>query len=418
MMARSEGSPARVLVDGRVPNIYGDPIIVLEHVNLDITGDWGLEHENFFFDILKCGKDSRAPAVLERVLSCKTDCKDCISSVTDLRWANFGYQQLHLPCYADAGGQHAAGQHARTHQCSIYKASFRRGAVVIAWPALDFDENLPRRLKQYGWDFSVDTAGVIKVADPMGNHYHLERTLHENLIGPCKRPLFPDPNKSVLPSFTNRESIGLGLKCIELKVPVGRKSGSETNAVRIGRFYEHIFGLKTWRVRERASVSTGTLRQCEIHMGGVAPHGDNMQVLLFVEEEYTDADERKHAGMPLMGLREPHVAIYVNDFEACYERTKSMGQVKVPGTYLLGEQVKHTVNGSSNSALYAEGLCYVNPQFPQCKYTCLEEAKKMSEFRIKDICDLETHECIFELEHEVRDLFHPAVQYMQPFFSS
>ncbi|CAE7562932.1 unnamed protein product [Symbiodinium microadriaticum] len=86
----------------------------------------------------------------------------------------------------------------------------------------------------------------------------------------------------------------------------------------------------------------------------------------------------EHAGCSGQELGE-HLAIYIQDFDACFER------------------------------LLQRGLIWVNPRFVHLdKSTNLDEARKYNCFRFKDILDLETGEKLFELEHEVRSTGHKS----------
>ncbi|CAE7621613.1 unnamed protein product [Symbiodinium sp. CCMP2456] len=86
----------------------------------------------------------------------------------------------------------------------------------------------------------------------------------------------------------------------------------------------------------------------------------------------------EHAGCSGQELGE-HLAIYIQDFDACFER------------------------------LLQRGLIWVNPRFVHLdKSTNLDEARKYNCFRFKDIVDLETGEKLFELEHEVRSTGHKS----------
>eukprot|EP00929_Paragymnodinium_shiwhaense_P077721 TRINITY_DN40070_c0_g1_i3.p1 TRINITY_DN40070_c0_g1~~TRINITY_DN40070_c0_g1_i3.p1 ORF type:complete len:370 (+),score=65.88 TRINITY_DN40070_c0_g1_i3:143-1111(+) len=74
-----------------------------------------------------------------------------------------------------------------------------------------------------------------------------------------------------------------------------------------------------------------------------------------------------------------HVAIYVGDYEGCFNR------------------------------LLEQNLIYVNPRFVHLdKSTTLEEALDYKTFRFRDVVDLATGKVLFQLEHEVRTTMHKS----------
>ncbi|CAE7717853.1 unnamed protein product [Symbiodinium pilosum] len=139
----------------------------------------------------------------------------------------------------------------------------------------------------------------------------------------------------------------LGIGSVTLKVPPG-------TAERGAKFYAKLLGFTA------TAESTGTWAL----LGGP----QSMQRLRLEE----------HDGCSGQQIGE-HLAIYVRDFDSCFER------------------------------LLEQGLIWVNPRFVHLdKSTNLEEARHYNCFRFKDIIDLESGEKLFELEHEVRSTGHKS----------
>lgn len=138
----------------------------------------------------------------------------------------------------------------------------------------------------------------------------------------------------------------VGMDTLTLEVPVG-------TAERAAQFYKEVLGCQVVASSSDSAVRAGPELQ---------------QTLRFQEVEGSTGAE----------LGE-HMAIYVADFEGCFQR------------------------------LLDRGLIWVNPRFVHLdKSTTLEEALHYSCFRFKDVVDVSTGEKLFELEHEVRNTKHKS----------
>ena len=186
-----------------------------------------------------------------------------------------------------------------------------RGTLGIIVPNIDKVEQSFISIKENltNTDFSFfRTTDWIETTCPWGNHLRIHS---------------PDPEFG---------AIHLGMPYVELNAPVG-------SAKKIASFYQEIMGAVT-SIGSRngatcASVSTG-----------------NSQYMHFIETEKLQPEYDGH-----------HVAIYISDFVAPYEKLKSLELI------------------SLESNQY--------------------------EWRFVDIVDLDTGEIIFKLEHEVRSATHP-----------
>lgn len=69
-----------------------EPFVHLEHVNLN-SGDepWSDSLEEFWFSVMRCARDPRAPSVLELTNEART--RVGAAALGALTWANIGLQQ-------------------------------------------------------------------------------------------------------------------------------------------------------------------------------------------------------------------------------------------------------------------------------------------------------------------------------------
>ena len=49
-----------------LPSGGGNPLVSLEHINLSSGDKWSEKVDAFYFDVLRCARDPRSPAVLAR----------------------------------------------------------------------------------------------------------------------------------------------------------------------------------------------------------------------------------------------------------------------------------------------------------------------------------------------------------------
>ncbi|CAK9046612.1 unnamed protein product [Durusdinium trenchii] len=178
----------------------------------------------------------------------------------------------------------------------------------------------------------------LSVLGPYGNRFLLH-------VAPAKLDAL-GPRCGARPG--SEKSRCLGMDALTLEVPVG-------TAKKAALFYKEVLGCA---VRDVDGCADG----CAVLAGpGLA------QELRFQEVEGCSGKEVGE-----------HMAIYVNDFEGCFQR------------------------------LLERGLVWVNPRFVHLdKSTTLEEALHYSCFRFKDVVD-ETGSKLFELEHEVRSTSHKS----------
>lgn len=124
-------------------------------------------------------------------------------------------------------------------------------------------------------------------------------------------------------------SAGLGMSYVELSVPTN-------SAAQIGAFYHHIFGCNP---RVTASEETGA-PMCVVFVGC-------HQSIRYTEVLPRPLNHTDHPDNPTNNTTPAydgyHIAVYVNDFVAIYERLKTLN------------------------------LVYENPRFPQFTYGSLEE---------------------------------------------
>lgn len=145
----------------------------------------------------------------------------------------------------------------------------------------------------------------------------------------------------------SEKSSCVGMRGATLNVPPG-------TAEKGARFYETVLGFATERLSETSWAVCG------------GP-GKAQRLVLKEEEKSTG----KEVG--------EHMAIYIGDYEGCFNR------------------------------LLERGLIFVNPRFKHLDAsTNLEEALRDSCFRFKNVVDLETGQLLFELEHEVRNVHHKS----------
>jgi len=220
-----------------------------------------------------------------------------------------------------------------------------RGQISLAYPTAAQLKEAAERLrhlqsKEHFRDTKLDVGDWqeksqdLKVLGPYGNRFHLHVASDDlrHALGTAGRP-------------GSEKSSCVGMDALTLEVPVG-------TAEKAAQFYKEVLG-------------------CELTEGpmpGVLAGPGLKQELCFQEVEGCTGAE----------LGE-HMAIYVADFEGCFQR------------------------------LLDRGLIWVNPRFVHLdKSTTLEEALHYSCFRFKDVVDVSSGQKLFELEHEVRNTGHKS----------
>ena len=71
-------------------SVAHEPIVSLEHVNINAGEEWSDTLSRFWFEVMGGVDDPRAAVVCAQVQTAG-------GSMKGLHWANFGYQQFHLP---------------------------------------------------------------------------------------------------------------------------------------------------------------------------------------------------------------------------------------------------------------------------------------------------------------------------------
>jgi len=327
-------------------DLSSSPLVCLEHVNIVIGEKWTEDLETFWFKVLKAAKDPRAEDIVTNTNRKRGT----------LHWANFGLQQVHLPCQPAGHYEKMSGMETWTNKQKI------RGTIGLEWPQDKFSQLVQRLEGNFNEkvevsDFLTSIGGItviektpktVEFLSCYGNRFRISSMAECNYIGP-KYPLPP----STTPSLPGERSEGLGIRYVEYFAPKNSLKG-------IMDTYERVLGAKI--------VKFDNEKKMEVLIGSES----NGQFLRFVEKDNVD---------PYHG---DHLAIYVNDFISMYQRAKNL---QVGGDVI--------------------SIVWNNPCFSM-KYDTLEEVERLNEFRFKDFVDLETGEVVYQLEHEIRSLKHPG----------
>lgn len=289
------------------------PFVMLEHVNIN-TGPWSQAFTNFYFNALGFISDPRAETALANTRAAG-------GTTEGLVWANIGLQQLHLPSDAP---QHVSGH------------------IGLVYSNL---ENVANRLQLVGVSYKTvrNAEGqtvYIETECPVGNVFRLREqspasylttdSTHTPPITSNNLPVgsYLGPAPYIAPTSDHALpgglSAGLGMSYVELSVP-------PNTTAQIAAFYHHIFGCNP-----RVSVSEETCApMCVVFVG------------CYTEVLPRPLNHTDHPDNPTNNTTPAydgyHIAVYVNDFVAIYERLKTLN------------------------------LVYENPRFPQFTYGSLEE---------------------------------------------
>lgn len=251
-----------------------EPFVQLEHVNLNSGETWSDACEEFWFDVLRCGRDPRAVDVLELTNDARRRLD--VSLLGGLTWANVGLQQFHLP-WADTLERGEDGKPWQTV----------RGEIVLSWP----EEKIPGlrdRLNRSSTTTLLDNDDDEEVLLFTGSGNNTFRIVKgDRKIGP-----FLDLHDTHLPG---NPSEGLGMKSIRFEVPRRTARG-------ICEFYREIFDAVALLSPDESS--------CSLLVGFV-------QSLDFVEKDDVESYDRHH------------VAVYLNGpaFESSYRKLKQRNLV-------------------------------------------------------------------------------------------
>ena len=212
-----------------LPTVSGNPLVSLEHINLSSGDKWSERVDAFYFDVLRCARDPRSPAVLARTNAARA--KQNRPGVANQSWANVGFQQFHL-LYGD-------GLDEEMQQPPQQRL---RGEIVLAWPR-DKMKGLYARLAEWGAAFT----GIGQFEGPFGNRFRLVAA--DGLLAPL-----PDANTEDLPPGGASE--GLGILAVRFDAPRGT-SGA------ICEFYSSVFNAVVDATGGRCVVSVGTSQTLE-----------------------------------------------------------------------------------------------------------------------------------------------------------
>jgi hypothetical protein len=206
-----------------LPTVKGNPLVSLEHINLSSGDKWSAKVDAFYFDVLRCARDPRSPAVLARTNSARA--KQNRPGVANQSWANIGFQQFHL-LFGD-------GLDEEMQQPPQQRL---RGEIVLAWPR-DKMKGLYARLAEWGAAFT----GIGTFEGPFGNRFRLVAA--DEVLAPL-----PDATADDVPPGGDSE--GLGIVSVRFDAPRGT-SGA------ICEFYSSIFGATAEAGAGRCVVRVG-----------------------------------------------------------------------------------------------------------------------------------------------------------------
>lgn len=269
-------------------------------------------------------------------------------------WVNIGAQQFHLPVMSAPNVLH--GHTAIEVPDWVGTAAscfslFKRnwGSLFVAQDAL-----LDRLREAERKQLFAETKFAYSVDTVAG---HLRVTEPYGNVFVADRHVAPTPHR-------------LGIRAIEVFVRPG-------TAMRIGLFYAAVLG---------AIVDTSDAA-CAVVCGAAFPYlpwGVGLSRIACPSHTgpFCRLHFRESADAAAHAYDGWHVAIYLADYSGPYARCA------------------------------ARGLVWNNPRFVDRVYS-FDDALRESQFRFKDIIDLETGERLLEMEHEVRSLAHPY--FMRPF---
>ena len=212
-----------------LPTVSGNPLVSLEHINLSSGDKWSERVDAFYFDVLRCARDPRSPAVLARTNSARA--KQNRPGVANQSWANIGFQQFHL-LFGD-------GLDEEMQQPPQQRL---RGEIVLAWPRHQM-KGLYARLAEWGAAFT----GIGTFEGPFGNRFRLVAA--DEVLAPL-----PDATADDVPPGGASE--GLGIVSVRFDAPRGT-SGA------ICEFYSSVFGATAEAGAGRCVVSVGAAQTLE-----------------------------------------------------------------------------------------------------------------------------------------------------------
>mmetsp|Transcript_6057 Transcript_6057/g.18257 ORF Transcript_6057/g.18257 Transcript_6057/m.18257 type:complete len:362 (+) Transcript_6057:20-1105(+) len=244
-----------------IPVVH-EPFVQLEHVNLNWGGS--IESlEEFWFSVLRFGRDPRAASVL--ALTNEARGRVGAELLGALTWANIGLQQVHLPSRdgLEAGGDGRPWQKVR-------------GELVLTWPAA-LIEGLRSRLEASQTTQLLD-GPELRFRGPGGNAFAVESG--ERRLGPAADLDDGD-------ALPGPPSEGTALRAIRFDVP-------RNSSRAICDFYRRVF---------EAAAADDAAGRCSVPVG----FGQSID---FLERDRVEPYDRHH------------IALYVNGpaFARAYDR--------------------------------------------------------------------------------------------------
>lgn len=234
-----------------LPTIGSNPLVSLEHINLSSGGVWSQRVDDFYFEVLRCARDPRSPAVLARTNAARA--KQNRPGVANQSWANVGFQQFHL-LYGDG----LDGEMGQPPQQTL------RGEIVLAWPRTKM-AGLYARLAAWGAAFT----GIGLFEGPFGNRFRVVAA--EEWLPPL-----PDATADDLPPGGDSE--GAGIRALRFDAPRG-------TAPAICQFYDSVFGSTTEVGDGRCVVAVGAAQALEFFEADDVTAYDGHHVALYVSGE-------------------------------------------------------------------------------------------------------------------------------------
>ena len=259
LLATRAGAGRDVEVDFPSMPVPNEPFATLEHVNVNSGARWSPRVDEFYFDVLRCARDSRVGVVLLKTNEARAKLRNPMPPIANLSWANVGLQQFHLP-FGD-GMERELGR--QKHSQTV------RGEMILAWPRAAM-AGLRARLEAWGADVGDD----FRFAGPHGNRFVVEAVDDaeaRKLIGPV------DARRGGPDTMFMGTSEGVGIRGVRFDVPEG-------SARKICKFYDVVFEARTEVLRMTTCVvKVGVEQVLEFkEQPGDVPPYDGHHVALYV----------------------------------------------------------------------------------------------------------------------------------------
>mmetsp|Transcript_25402 Transcript_25402/g.35618 ORF Transcript_25402/g.35618 Transcript_25402/m.35618 type:complete len:468 (-) Transcript_25402:1590-2993(-) len=424
-----------------------NPIVFLEHLNLNIGTKWTDELESFFFKILGCMFDSRSSQILQN------NQRVGMQSNTIMKWANVGYQQFHLVGYDKENCfDHLKAQNLlipSTWSCrqKIYGIIGLEFGISSNYEEQQCWEELQRRLEQGLKDGVIDHYEEVKVlllptcvedvdAD---NCVHREQlafrivACHGNTFQiTAQQPassVGTDDNHEYSPYYIGPTWPPPLVKEIPFPLPTNDPSGYTT----IGEGIGHIVGLRSVEyyvphcnrrlgppVLENGDTSSPRQERtpldviqdaynslfpgivcCRGYSKTVSKTSSTSSSSAYRPVSEQDQRKREYLEIRIGHERNPQ---YLR-FTLLHPQQEEETEESPPYD---GHHVAIYIHDFAESYQRAkdQSLIFENSIFPQFSYENLKDALEFQEFRFCNFVDTSTNITVFNLEHEVRSLQH------------